>query len=300
MTEFEMFKLCFDIIPLNIYIVDVKTHEIIYTNRYTVEKEDFSPVSLCYKGIFCEEKPCYFCKIPYLLDSNGKPNDKTIVFEFFNESDDTWYQLQEKAFYWPDGRIVKYSIATNISQLKETQNRLAEAHALLALKNKELEKISTIDKFTQIYNRLKIDDILTIEIERVKRYDNTLSLIMVDIDCFKEVNDTYGHQVGDLVLKEFACVLKNNIRETDFVGRWGGEEFLIICPGTVLDGAKTLADNLREKTEEYSYSVISKKTASFGVASFIAGENSKSFLKRVDTALYCAKERGKNRVEISK
>ena len=161
-------------------------------------------------------------------------------------------------------------------------------------------KLSTTDKLTQIYNRLKTDDILRMEIEITKRYGSNLSIIMVDIDHFKDVNDTYGHEIGDSVLKEFAMVLKNNIRETDFLGRWGGEEFLIICTGTGLEGAVKLANNLREKVEAFRYSVVSKQTASFGVGTFIKGEDSKAFFIRVDRALYKAKELGRNRVEIIK
>lgn len=170
-----------------------------------------------------------------------------------------------------------------------------------AIKNREEElvKLSTIDRLTEICNKSKLNDILIAEIEFSKMYGNDLSIIMVDIDHFKKVNDTFGHEVGDAVLKEVTSILRNNIRKTDFIGRWGGEEFLIICTGANLEGATKLANKLREKVETYNYSTKCNQTASFGVASFIAGEDSKSFFVRVDKALYNAKKLGRNRVEVS-
>jgi len=170
-----------------------------------------------------------------------------------------------------------------------------------AIKNREEElvELSTIDRLTAIYNKSKLNDILRTEIEFSKENGSDLSIIMVDIDHFKKVNDTFGHEAGDVVLKEVASVLKNNIRQTDFIGRWGGEEFIIICTATSLEGASELSNKLREKVEAYSYSVKSKQTASFGVAAFIAGEDSKSFFIRADKALYNAKKLGRNRVEVS-
>lgn len=182
------------------------------------------------------------------------------------------------------------------SAIMESISKMSEA-----IKNREEEllKLSTIDRLTGICNKSKLNDILRTEIEFSKRYGNDLSIIMVDIDHFKKVNDTFGHEAGDVVLKEVASVLRNNIRKTDFIGRWGGEEFLIICTGTNLEGATKLANKLREKVEAYDYSIKSNQTASFGVASFIAGEDSKSFFVKVDKALYNAKKLGRNRVEVS-
>jgi diguanylate cyclase (GGDEF)-like protein len=182
------------------------------------------------------------------------------------------------------------------SAIMESINKMSEA---IKNREEELVKLSTIDQLTEIYNKSKLNDILTMKIEILKRYGGDLSIIMVDIDHFKKVNDTFGHESGDMVLKEVASVLKNNIRQTDFIGRWGGEEFIIICTATNLEEASNLANKLREKVKEYSYSVKSEQTASFGVASFIADEDSKSFFVRADKALYNAKKLGRNRVEVS-
>ena len=140
MTEGDLFKALFDIIPYNVYLADFDSYEILYMNKEMIEQRGNLVGRKCYKNIYGELKPCNFCKMQELVDEKRKPNNKTIVFELFNPVDDNWYQLQEKAIKWPDGKTVKYTIAVNIMELKETQNRLAEAHAQLALKKREVEK----------------------------------------------------------------------------------------------------------------------------------------------------------------
>lgn len=153
------------------------------------------------------------------------------------------------------------------------------------------------DRLTGLLNRAKIDDILQSEIKRATRNEFALSVILVDIDYFKEVNDKHGHQTGDLILSEFAALLSNNIRETDFIGRWGGEEFLIICPHTDSDGTFALAENLRKRVESTSFSVIGNKTSSFGIAQLYKSDTIEDIFKNVDFALYHAKKMGRNQVQ---
>jgi diguanylate cyclase (GGDEF)-like protein/PAS domain S-box-containing protein len=153
------------------------------------------------------------------------------------------------------------------------------------------------DRLTGLLNRAKIDDILQSEIKRATRNEFALSVILVDIDYFKEVNDKHGHQTGDLILSEFAALLSSNIRETDFIGRWGGEEFLIICPHTDSDGTFALAENLRKRVESTSFSVIGNKTSSFGIAQLYKSDTIEDIFKNVDFALYHAKKMGRNQVQ---
>lgn len=296
MTEGDLFKALFDVIPYNIYLADIESMTILYMNKKMIRERGNLVGRKCYKSIYGEPKPCYFCKNSELVDEMGKPNNKMVVSDCFNPVDDHWYQLHEKAITWPTGNTVKYAIAVNISELKETQNRLAEAHAQLALKNRELERLSTTDHLTQAYNRLKIDELMRGEVERARRYKRMLAIIMIDIDHFKEVNDQYGHQTGDLILKEVVNVLRENTRNADFVGRWGGEEFLIVCPETDLQGAQLMAEKLRQKIEQFNFSVVKRKTASFGVASLTPEDNQKSLIKKADESLYFAKNNGRNRV----
>ncbi|WP_345980020.1 diguanylate cyclase [Sulfurimonas sp. HSL3-2] len=159
---------------------------------------------------------------------------------------------------------------------------------------KRLEVISVTDKLTGIFNRRKLDEILHLEIEKAKRYDKTLSLIIIDIDHFKRVNDTYGHQTGDSVLRSASQILQNNIRKIDFLGRFGGEEFLIICPETGKEGAMSLAEDMRKRIEEYEFSTVKHVTISLGVATYGSDDDEESLIKRCDAALYQAKGDGRN------
>lgn len=155
---------------------------------------------------------------------------------------------------------------------------------------------SETDKLTDLPNRIKIDEILGKELLRANRYNQPFSVILIDIDHFKEVNDQFGHQTGDLILQEFAKIVSDTIRITDVVGRWGGEEFLVICPHTDEKGAFSLAETLRKTIESNVFSVIKQKTASFGVAQYYDGNTLEDLFRNVDNALYSAKNTGRNRV----
>lgn len=161
---------------------------------------------------------------------------------------------------------------------------------------KIIEKISQTDKLTQINNRVKLDDVLDMELARSNRYKNSFSVILLDIDKFKSVNDTYGHQVGDTVLVQTAQLLSKHLRKTDTLGRWGGEEFMIICSQTDEKGALNLAEALRSAMEKFEFDIVKNKTASFGVSEYKIGEDIDELLKRCDDALYQSKENGRNKV----
>jgi len=161
----------------------------------------------------------------------------------------------------------------------------------------ELRRLANTDGLTGVYNRSKIEQILTIEVLRSRRYKHPLSIIIADIDHFKAVNDTFGHTVGDAVLSGIASMMKDHIREVDTLGRWGGEEFLIVCPETTLEGAKKLAEKLRKKIEKQSFKEIGCKTISMGVAQIAKDEWDEDMIRRADRNLYKAKQSGRNRVE---
>ncbi len=167
---------------------------------------------------------------------------------------------------------------------------------------KDVEKfryLSETDRLTGLYNKGKFNEVLQQEIQRAKRYKRPLSLIIFDIDHFKKINDTYGHKVGDEVLKELANIIKKNIRKTDFAARWGGEEFVILAPETNLEGAKKLAEKLRQAVENHKFPTVGKVTISLGVAQLEPDEKPEDFIVRADMALYKAKEGGRNRVEVA-
>ena len=167
------------------------------------------------------------------------------------------------------------------------------------LKNIEvLKEKASKDSLTQLFNRGKFDDVLTKEISLANTTLTPLSVIFLDIDYFKVVNDTYGHDIGDSVLIELAQILKNTTRNGDFIARWGGEEFIITLQSTSVLRASILAEKIREAVELHDFANVTKQTISLGVSEYIYNESQESLLKRVDEALYKAKDSGRNRVVI--
>ena len=161
----------------------------------------------------------------------------------------------------------------------------------------ELQRLSVTDNLTQVYNRTKYEEVIKREIERTKRTSSPLSVAMLDIDHFKAVNDTYGHAVGDYVLKTLSQIARKNMRDIDYLIRWGGEEFLVIALDTDLRGAEVLAEKIRKAIENYNFEKVGRVTVSFGVTQFKQDDTEDPFMKRADDALYQAKEKGRNRVE---
>ena len=161
---------------------------------------------------------------------------------------------------------------------------------------KELIKAASTDKLTHLINRQELDNVILSEMKRAIRYHRSLSIIMFDIDHFKLVNDTYGHLAGDSVLKEVASIVQANLRANDSLGRWGGEEFMVVLPETSIEGARAIADKMRYFIKRNSFVHIEELTASFGVTDYNKGENIDAFVQRVDDALYTAKQSGRDRV----
>jgi len=162
----------------------------------------------------------------------------------------------------------------------------------------ELQYKASHDALTKLLNRQKFSEELEKEIIREKRYAHGLSIMMLDIDDFKRINDTYGHDIGDIVLKDIALIMQESIRMTDDACRWGGEEFTIILPETNIEEAFKIAQNIRIKIENYKNSTLDKNvTVSIGVAQFdLSKDNMDSFVKNSDLAMYEAKKTGKNKV----
>ena len=161
---------------------------------------------------------------------------------------------------------------------------------------KKIEELSITDRLTGLYNRHKLDAVLKAERIRNERHNTRFCAAILDADHFKRVNDTYGHQVGDDVLVKLAAIIKENTRESDFCGRWGGEEFLVVALETDITNTAFLADKLRKAVEETDFTPVEKVTVSIGVAEYSRGETIAHFINRADEALYKAKQTGRNRV----
>ncbi len=158
-------------------------------------------------------------------------------------------------------------------------------------------RLSQEDYLTGLYNRRRITELLENEIQRATRYNTAFSVILTDVDHFKDVNDRLGHQAGDEVLTKIADVIRSSVRATDLVGRWGGEEFVIVSPQTDIGGSFSLAEKIRARLESADLGEIDHRTASFGVTAFADGDDIEDIIARADAGLYAAKQGGRNRVE---
>lgn len=167
----------------------------------------------------------------------------------------------------------------------------------LELERRELLDLANLDPLTRVYNRRKLQDILDEEAARSRRYATPLAAVMLDIDHFKAINDTHGHDAGDAVLVELTARLGKAVRQVDRVARFGGEEFVVVAPGVSLPAAVELAERLRLVVADEDFSGVGRVTVSLGVAELAPNETAEAMLARADTALYRAKAAGRNQVE---
>lgn len=238
-------------------------------------------------------------------------NDEPILLQIFQKAVKSVSQNDKEQIYkrWVSNKIEKikvtdYSLVYQVTIFSILvllifvywNRKIAKANKELEIAKKEIEKLAITDKLTGLYNRAKLDELLEIEIERCRRFNHDMAFCILDIDCFKSINDNFGHQVGDKVLIEIADLLIQSTRKIDFVGRWGGEEFIIICPETGKNGAFIFLENLREKIETYKFPNVGKITASFGLTLLEKDDDSIKIVKRADEALYEAKKNGRNKV----
>lgn len=227
-----------------------------------------------------------------------KNNEETYFENIINtlELKQTWQGEQKIKTRSDDIIWLDTIISPETDSLEKIQGYSVISHNITD--KKRIQEISITDQLTKVYNRHKLDEVLKYEINHSKRYNSIFSVILIDIDKFKSVNDTYGHHAGDIILIEIANLIKNNIRKIDTLGRWGGEEFLIVLSKSNSDIAISLAESLRKIIESYQFSVVGNKTASFGVSTYLEGESQNDLIKRTDKALYYSKEAGRNRVHF--
>lgn len=188
----------------------------------------------------------------------------------------------------------------DVSEKKIYENDLKRYFEELGSKNKQLEDLANLDMLTGIYNRRKFESFVDSEIEKKKRFNTPFSIIMFDIDSFKEINDNNGHKKGDKILQDITVLVKNTLRISDILFRWGGDEFIILLPGLTIQKAFIVADRIKEAICLYKFEIQNAKvTVSLGVGEYITGEDLDQFVTRVDNALLKAKANGKNMVELS-
>jgi len=182
------------------------------------------------------------------------------------------------------------------NRINVAYRELARTNRKLEISEQEIRQLSLTDALTGVGNRRRLDEALIMEVERSARYHAALSLMVLDIDHFKRVNDSWGHETGDRILKETGAVLRKMARGTDIATRMGGEEFVVLLPETDLEAALICAERFRSALEARDCGLPAPVTSSFGVACLQSGESGASLLARADAALYAAKQAGRNRV----
>lgn len=222
-----------------------------------------------------------------------KNNELGFKYEHIERSDGIHYEwVNVSVCIYKDfntGTVRVISHVKNIQQEKERELAIIS-------KNEKLFELATRDGLTNLYNRAYFVDAFKNKLEEFRRTMQPFSFILLDIDYFKNVNDEYGHLKGDYVLKEFAGMLKKNIRKSDILCRWGGEEFIILLTNTDGETAAVLAEKIRLHIEKYSFKEMKSITASFGVIQCQMDDDEESVFNRLDNSLYLAKMSGRNKV----
>ena len=279
-----------------VYVADMETYELLFINEYGKAIWGDIQGKICWQVLQSGQSgPCKFCTNDKLVDEKGKATG-VYVWEFQNTVDGQWYQCRDQAIKWIDGRLVRMEIATNITDRKQAEEELKIA-------KERAEALARRDELTGLNNRRAFYSDGEQLLNQTKRYAHPFSLIMLDVDLFKRINDTYGHAAGDDVLVALANTLKAQVREVDIIGRLGGEEFAMILPETMLTDALAMAERLRVEIENIK--VRSAKgdisiTASFGLSIYNQKQKSlEDIINKADDALYQAKRNGRNRVECN-
>lgn len=239
------------------------------------------------------------------IKSNGRTKDIPIIFlSAKTETVDIVYGLGVGGVDYITKPFRPIELVARIQthiEIKNIRDELKEKNKELLLLNQQLEEYAIKDPLTKLYNRRMMLTKFEEEISRTKRNSDVFSVILLDIDKFKEVNDNYGHNFGDEVLKIFSDLLMMAKRLEDFVARWGGEEFLIILPHTDAKGAHAVASRIKNRINDYEYLYNDTRlhiTATFGIAEFCKDDTVEKIIKKADFALYYGKENGRNQIFI--
>ncbi|MGB1236897.1 MAG: diguanylate cyclase [Pseudomonadales bacterium] len=190
----------------------------------------------------------------------------------------------------------KLATANKIAQ--DALDKFAQAQAQLEQKNLELERLAITDKLTGLYNRIKLDRAIDDNIGVAQQHNTPFGIMLLDVDHFKQVNDHFGHQTGDQVLIELAQLLTDCARAEDIAARWGGEEFILLCPDTDARGMMTLAHRVHQLIAKHEFAEVGNCTVSVGASVYREGDNRDHLIGRADKALYHVKKSGRNRVEM--
>lgn len=212
-----------------------------------------------------------------------------VWLETITDRSAAWRKIEQKAAL---DLAEDLTVAISVNEISELNKRLHQANA-------QLKEIAHTDSLTQVWNRYRIEQAIDAELAAAERYNRPCSILLFDVDHFKQVNDLHGHDIGDVVLKRLTREVEEQLRGTDFLGRWGGEEFIVLAANNLLNEAGNLADRLRKHIANINFPDVGNVTISIGVAQWRSGESRRALLERADKAMYQAKQSGRNRVELA-
>lgn len=210
-----------------------------------------------------------------------------------------WFEVSAKPVFKSEEFVGYIGTTRDVSEKKEHESEVKRYIAELEQTNRRLDKLATFDMLAGVNNRRKFEMDIVTAVEKKEKYNSPFSIIMFDIDHFKQINDQFGHKMGDVILQEMASIVKRTLRESDRLFRWGGDEFVILLQETALKNAYKAAEKVRKTVEAYDFQVENTKiTISLGVGEYMGESGIDQFLSGVDNALLKAKSGGKNRVEF--
>ncbi len=277
----EKFRVLAETSPVGIFIQKIK---FLYVNQTFSDILEYSIEELLnLDNVLQVVHPDFQEKVKRIVQERLKGIKKIHRYEIkviTKSGKEKWVEISSSATKY-QGENVGIGFVSDITERKEWEQKL--------------QKLATTDGLTGILNRYAFNKFLEEEIYRAERYQTTFSIILFDVDNFKDINDNFGHLTGDKVLKILVKIVKNEIRKSDIFARWGGEEFIILLPNST--NPKQVAEKIRKNIENYNFDIVPKITASFGITNYKKGDTINSIIKRADEALYLAKEKGKNRVE---
>lgn len=296
------FSQVFDMVDIGLVILDKDLH-VRHWNRWMHLHSGIDPGSITGSIVFDTfpnlKHPRFINKCKAVLTFGN--------FCFFSQKLHHYlFPFKPESFFYPDFDFMQQSCT--MGPLRG-ENGLIE-YIFIAVHDvtdtvtfeQKLMELNRKDALTGVHNRRSLEINLKEEIERTRRYRHPLSMIMLDIDHFKNVNDTYGHQCGDYILQQIALAIEKITRSQDILARYGGEEFCCLLPETSIEGAKLLAERFRKKISEKAYSYLDKNiavTISLGVSTLKEeSDTAEILLEKADSALYAAKNSGRNRVEV--
>lgn len=280
--ESDEFKYILDNANDFIAIHDIETHKYLYANNAVLDTNNLTLDEIVQKTITDVHPELDENSIKYILNRLNKEGKFSEVLRFTKPNNEEYYVHTSLQYGFFKSKKVIITLSSEVTQLKQAELKIKE--------------MAELDPLTKLYNRYKLDEFMSLQINIFHRYKQTFSLVICDIDYFKQINDTYGHLVGDEILKNIASLIQENVRESDVVARWGGEEFAILLPNTTMDEALHFTEKIHQIIRTTEHQKVGHVYISCGLSEFREGDTQLSLFHRVDNALYEAKNRGRDQI----